>query len=226
MLLSPPGEPRSPTDTRPRFPGAPRGAPASSRTFPLPRPGASPPRGWTRSLLLGSAPSRPGPSLPGPGRPAAARGAGVCSARAPHTHHPGPRRLTHVSRRHLKAPRPKAGAAELIKAPAALRGGPGSGPTLWARPQLLYAPETSPPARGPASLRDDANTQSRRRPAPWAGAGPVPAEHVGRALPSGARGAGGRRTWGGVWLHLVLACRRAVAPRAGSHPLGHFVTKT
>lgn len=129
MPLSPPGEPRSPTDTRPRFPEAARGAPASSRTFPLPRPGASPSRGWTRSLLLGSAPSRPGPSLPGPGQPAAARGAGVCSARAPHTHHPGPRRLTHVSRRHLKAPRPEAGAPELKKASVALRGGPGSSPT-------------------------------------------------------------------------------------------------
>lgn len=198
MPLSPPGEPRSPTDTRPRFPEAARGAPASSRTFPLPRPGASPSRGWTRSLLLGSAPSRPGPSLPGPGQPAAARGAGVCSARAPHTHHPGPRRLTHVSRRHLKAPRPEAGAPELKKASVALRGGPGSSPTPWARPQLLYAPETSPLSRGPASLRDDATTQSRRRPAPSAGAGPVPAEHVRRALPPCARISGGRHTWVGM----------------------------
>lgn len=111
----------------------------------------------------------------------------------------------------------------------ALRGGPDSGPTPWARPQLLYAPETSPQSRGPASLRDDANTQSRRRPAPSAGPGPVPAEHVRRAFPGPARGArvaSRWHTWGGVWLHLLLTCRRAVAPRAGSHPLGPFVTKT
>ena len=88
----------------------PRVRPASGGKLPgeVPQPGCAPPQ--------------PGPNLPGP-QLARLQGsvAGVYSARAPHTHHPGLRRLTHVSRRLLKQTRRAARAAEPQEAPGGFK---------------------------------------------------------------------------------------------------------
>lgn len=93
--------PPSPAQTPMSPHECPRVRPASGGKLPgeVPQPDCAPPQ--------------PGPSLPGP-QPARlqASGVGVYSARAPHTHHPGLRRLTHVSRRLLKQTRREARVAE------------------------------------------------------------------------------------------------------------------
>ncbi|XP_061032935.1 uncharacterized protein LOC133080871 [Eubalaena glacialis] len=96
------GPPKPLANKHPCLPGASAGAPRVGSHIPTPR--------RAEALHPALAPPQPGPSLPGPqlARLLArlqARSAGVCSARAPHTHHPGLRRLTHVSRRRLKEPR-------------------------------------------------------------------------------------------------------------------------
>lgn len=123
-----------PSDTRPRFPvpqqGSP-GAPVSGRSFPRGRPGGGLPRP-SRTAALPRPTRRPNSAPTYLTRPRPVRccspSADDCLVRAPHTHHPGLRRFTHVSPRPLKAPRPAASAAEDGNGRVALRGGAGLGP--------------------------------------------------------------------------------------------------
>ena len=113
----------------------------------------------------------------------------------------------------------------LERPPVALRGGALFRPSPWVRPQSLDAPDTSPPpSRGPASLRDDVSTQSRRRPTLLAGAWRLPAKRVKCLLPCPAH-------WAcfGLLLgvgHFRLPSRWWRWAGAWSHPPGHLVTET
>lgn len=78
-----------------------------------------------------------------------ASGVVIYSARAPHTHHPGLRRLTHVSRGLLKQTRRADRAAELGRPLATLEAVLSSALVPWVRPQSLDAPNTSPPPSRP-----------------------------------------------------------------------------
>lgn len=150
-------DPKPLANKHPCLPGAFACAPSVGNHIPTPR--------GAEALHPALAPPQPGPSLPGPqlAPPLArlqARTVGVCSARAPHTHHPGLRRLTHVSRRRLKEPRSTVLKAAHRKAPATLRGGASFRPIPWTRPQPLYVPYTSPPH--PAAPPAYAMTKARR----------------------------------------------------------------
>ena len=155
----PPARAHLPAPQAPRKPSTrpdaqPSLGPRAAATRPQPtRPSVGPASGPRRWRLL-----RPGPAH-APSGP-----------RAPHT------RVTAT----LKGAATRGQRCRTRNVVAALRAaGPLPGPAHSRSTQ----PIRHPLIPRPRLLRDDASTQSRRRPAPWVGARRVPGEHVRRPLP-------------------------------------------